>query len=192
MSVFDLLFLVVALGSLGMLIASLVLTLRGRKAKALRTLGTWAGLAVAYLLAGIAVSFFRPQRIISTGDPWCFDDWCLTVQRAVRASGSYDVSLRIYSTARRVSQRANGVWIYLIDGTGRLYSPEAAPSEVPLNMLLQPEQSIVTARRFLVPADAQGLGLITGRGGPYCGAMSFLVVGQAGCLFHRQTMVRLR
>jgi hypothetical protein len=75
------------------------------------------------------------------------------------------VKLRIYSTARGISQRANGAWIYLIDEQGRRYSTNPDPSATPLTVKLGPEQSVSTSRAFEVPADVRTLGLITGHGG---------------------------
>jgi len=130
------------------------------------------------------------------GDPWCFDDWCLTVEKVSRRSGqlgtSYRVELRIFSRAGRVAQRANGAWIYLIDDRGRRYSPDLDSSVAPLDLLLQPHQSVNTSRLFHVPDDVHQLGLITGHGGPYCGPMAFLIIGEGGCLFRKPTVIRIQ
>jgi len=104
---------------------------------------------------------------------------------------SYHVGLRIFSRAGRVSQRANEAWIYLIDDRGHLYSPDPDPSAVPLDVLLQPQESVTTSRVFNVPADAHRFGLITGHGGPYCGPMAWLIIGESGCLFGKPTMIRI-
>ncbi len=196
MTIFDLLFLLAVLGSFVTLAVVAVFAIRGRRAHALRILLTYSVAAVAYLVTGIAVSFFKPQRVIGTGDPWCFDDWCLAVEQVSQAPGpagsSYHVGLRIFSQARRVAQRANGAWLYLIDDRGRLYPPDPDPSAVPLDVLLQPEGSVTTSRVFHVPNDVHQLGLITGHGGPYCGPMSWLIIGESGCLFGKPTMIRIQ
>jgi len=195
MTIFDLFFLLAMLTSLVTLVVFVISLTRGRGAKALRILRTYAIGVALYLLVGVAVAFFRPQRTLRVGDPWCFDDWCLTVESVHKVPGqndvSYQVGLRISSRAGRVAQRANGAWIYLIDNHGHRFSPDPDPSATPLDIRLQPQQSITTTRLFHVPADAQQLGLITGHGGAYCGAMSFLIIGDSGCLFHKPTMVRL-
>lgn len=147
-------------------------------------------------MVGVAVAFLKPQRVIRTGDPWCFDDWCLTVENVSRTPGqleiSYRVGLRIFSRARRVAQRANGAWVYLIDGRGRRYSPDPDPSAVPLDVLLQPQESVTTSRIFRVPDNVHELGLITGHGGPYCGPGALLIIGESGCLFRKPTMIRIQ
>jgi len=195
MSVFDLLFLFALVASVVTLAVAAVSAIRGRRPRALRILRVYGACAAVYLLAGIAVSFLKPQRVVPVGEPWCFDDWCLTAEKVSRtpaAAGiSYQVGLRISSRARRVAQRARGAWIYLIDDRGNLYSPDPDPSAVPLDVLLQPGESVTTSRVFEVPSDVRGLGLITGHGGPYCGPMDILVIGSGGCLFRKPAMIRI-
>jgi hypothetical protein len=194
-TIFDLLFLLTALATLVTLLSALGVAVIGRRALSLRMLGA-LGIAVAgYLVIGLLVSGMVPQRVIAVGDPWCFDDWCLSVEHATRTVGSSDVTyavdLRVESRAKRVTQRAAGAWLYVIDDRGRRYAPDPAPSAVPLDVRLAPSESVTTSRVFHVPPDARGLGVITGHGGPYCGVMSFAVIGDAGCLFHKATMIRL-
>jgi hypothetical protein len=100
--------------------------------------------------------------------------------------------LRLSSRARGVTQRANGAWILVIDVDGRRYPPSPASGDVPLDVPLAPGESRATTRRFLVPVGAHPAGLITGHGGSYCGAMSFLVIGDAGCLFGKPDFVDIR
>src|SRR5580692_3378825 len=127
MTVFDLLFILAFLISAVTMAFAAVFAVRGRLPRALKILRLYCICASAYLAIALAVGFLKPQRVISIGDPWCFDDWCLTVERVDRTAGpsqvSYNVALRFSSRARRVTQRANGAWVYLIDDQGRRYSP---------------------------------------------------------------------
>lgn len=196
MTLFDLIFLLAALTTIVVILVSVVLLLIGRGRSALRLLRYYVIGLAAYVAIGFAVSFFTPQRVIAVGEPWCFDDWCLEVQNVAKTpegtADVYRVQFQIFSRARRVSQRAKGAWIYLIDDHGRTYSPEPNDAAVPMDVLLDPGQSVNAARTFRVPDDAKGLGLITGHGGPYCGVMEVAVVGQAGCFFHKPTMIRIQ
>ena len=133
----------------------------------------------------------RPAAIIAVGDPWCFDDWCLTVEKVQHTDAIYDVDLKISSVAKRATQRAKGAWIYLRDENDTHYEPVPDSAEVPLDVQLQPGESVAAKRSFQVPANVRELGLVTGHGGPPCGVMSLVVIGQGGCLFHKQTMIRL-
>ena len=196
MSLFDLLFLLAVPVSVVTLARAAFFAVRGSGARGLKILRVYAVCALIYLLAGVAVSLFKPQRVLSTNDPWCFDDWCLQVEKVTRTAAQsdnlYRVDFRIFSRARRVSQRAKGAWIYLIDDKDRRFSPDADPAAVPLDVLLQPEESVSTSRTFHVPGDAGHLGLITGHGGPYCNAMAFLIIGESGCRFGKPTMIRIQ
>jgi len=196
MTIFDLLFLLATLASVVTLAAVTVFAVRGPRPRALKILRVYGICVLAYLTVGVATAFLKPQRVIPTRDPWCFDDWCLTVEGVSQTPSqqgiSYRVELRIFSRAGRVAQRASGAWIYLIDEQGRRYSPDPDPSTVPLDILLQPHESVTTSRTFHVSADVHGLGLLTGHGGSYCGPMAFLIVGESGCLFRKPTVIRIR
>ena len=193
-TIFDLLFIFVVLASLVTWIAAAVAALGGRRTRALGILRKWGLCALVYVATVAVAGLFAPQRILNPGDPWCFDDWCLSVERVTRVSAppqvAYTVSLRIFSEARRVSQRASGAWIYVIDRQGHRYAPDPDASATPLDVLLQPGESVTTTRTFKVPADAGELGLITGHGGPCC--YPNLIIADDSSLFHKRTFVRLR
>lgn len=196
MSLLELFFVLAVLVSAITMIVVVVLTFRGRGRQALTLLGIFGICVASYLIAGVLISFAAPQRILRVGEPWCFDDWCLSVEQVSRAPGpvgnSYLVSLRIFSRARRVAQRANGAWIYLIDDRGHLYPPDPDPSTMPLDHVLQPGESIAASRLFHVPLNVHRLGLVTGHGGSFCGPMNFLIIGQGGCLFGKPAMIRIQ
>jgi hypothetical protein len=195
MSLFDLLFLAAALLTMVTLLVAAILVLRGRGAAAARVLAVLATSAAIYITTGLVLSLLRPQRVWAVGQPSCSDDWCLAAERVTRttAEGSvdYSVELRVFSRARRVSQRASGAWIFLIDDHGRRYSPEHNPSDTPLDLMLGPGESVRTSRVFRVPAGAHVAGIITGHGGRYCGPMDILVIGESGCVFGKPAMIRI-
>jgi len=191
MNLFDLLFLASFLVSIITLVTAAVMAIRGRASRAFSILRVWLVCVVLYLGTSVTVAYASPQRVIPAGTPWCFDDWCLTVKDVERAGTFYKVNVLISSEAKRVTQRANGAWIYLRDENDTHYDPTPNPSDVPLDVQLQPGESVAAQRTFKVPANVRELGLVTGHGGPPCGVMSLVVIGQAGCLFHKQTMIRL-
>jgi hypothetical protein len=195
MTIFDLLFIAVFFASLATLITAAVTAIRGHRHQAVGILRRLGVCAIAYLTIVVVVALFSPQRVLNVGDPWCFDDWCLSVENVSRTPTpplvSYDVSLHIFSQARRVSQRAKGAWIYMIDGRGNRYAPEPDQSPVPLDVLLQPGESVTTSRLFKLPANSGTLGLITGHGGPGCFPGCF-IIGDDASLFHKRTFIRLQ
>ena len=148
MTIFDLLFLAAFLVSVIALIAAAYAAIRGNVPRAFSILGVWLVCAAAYLGASVAVAYAAPQRVIAAGEPWCFDDWCLTVENVKRTDSLYNVNLRISSEAKRVTQRANGAWIYLRDENDRHYEPLPDPAAVPLDVLLQPGESVAAKRTF--------------------------------------------
>jgi hypothetical protein len=191
MTIYDVLFLAAFLASLLALIAAAYTAVRGNVPRAFSILVVWLVCAAVYLAASVAVAYAAPQRIIAAGQPWCFDNWCLTVENAKRAGANYDVDLRISSRAKRVTQRASGAWIYLRDEHDTHYDPAPDPADVPLDVLLQPGESVAAKRTFQVPANVRELGLVTGHGGPPCGFGNVVIIGNGGCLFHKQTVIRL-
>jgi hypothetical protein len=193
MTIFDLLFLLLAFLSLVSLITAAFRAVSGNRARAMGILRRLGMSAVAYIAIVAVVGVLSPRRVLRVGDPWCFDDWCLSVERVERTPAPprtvYTVSLRISSEARRVSQRAKGAWIYIIDQRGNRYAPAPDPSETPLDVLLQPGESVLTSRTFSVPSDAGAVGLITGHGVPCC--YPSLIIADDSSLFHKRTSIRL-
>jgi hypothetical protein len=195
MSIFDLIFLLSALISMVSVLAAATLAFIGRRRSAraiVRSLGIYV---LGYLALSILVSAMKPQRILAVGTPWCFDDWCLAVDRVTEQpsaqSVSYAFDLRVLSRARRVSQRASGAWIYVLDEQGHQYAPTTASDETPLDVLLLPEEVRYTTRTFVMPAGIPPVGLITGHGAGYCGVMSVLIIGAGGCVFRKPPMIGL-
>jgi hypothetical protein len=196
MSVFDLAFILAFLASVVLLCAAIVAFLRWRWRRGVTVLRVYGiGLAI-YLAIAAGVALLVPQKVLAVGSPWCFDEWCLAVtgvdRQGAGAVDVYRIALRLHRQARRKAQRANGAWNYLIDGNGTRYLPVVDPRDIPLNTLLEPDQSLETSRTFRVPVSVHSLGLITGHGGPYCGPMNLLIIGSAGCLFRKPTMIRIQ
>ena len=191
MTGFDLLFLAAFFASLIALVAGAFASLRGRVPLAFSILRGWLISAALYLAISVAAAYFRPQKILAMGEAWCFDDLCLTAEKAQRSGALYNVHFSLSSRAKRVTQRAQGAWIYLRDENDRRYEPIPDPADVPLDIELGPGQSLAAKRAFQVPVEVREIGLVTGHGGAPCGIMSLVIIGQGGCLFHKQTMIRL-
>jgi hypothetical protein len=189
---FDLLFIAVFLASAVTLLSAAVLALRGRGAYALVLLRRWCICAGAYLGLVVLSSVFWPRTVLEVGERRCFDDWCIAVENASRqeAQGgvSYRVTLRLSSTALRVTQRENNVVVYLADQSGRRYDPAPDPSAVAMNVQLAPQESATATRSFQVPADARELGLVIDHEGGF--PIGWFIVGDE-TWFHKPTIVRL-
>lgn len=159
MTIFEPLFLLLALVTVLTGLTVLGLALFGRLNRAWRILRRLLVGAAIYMAVVVTVSAFTPREVRSMGEMKCFDDWCFTVQRAVRDTpASYEVTLTLSSRARRVPQGERGTHLYIVDSAGRRYEPVA--ETVPFDYPLQPGESKSASRRYTVPADATGLSLV--------------------------------
>jgi hypothetical protein len=194
MTIFDLLFLVELVLAIAALVTAGVAAFRGRHAEALAILRKLVFSAAVYVGLVYMVTVLSKPVVLRVGDPQCSDDWCVTVE-GVKPTlknqvAAYDVTLRLFSRARRVAQRELVAKdVYLVDANWRRYDPVLTGAEVPLNTLLQPGESVMTRRRFELPADAHGIGLMVDRRQPLVLPIC-LIIGECGA-FHRGTIVRL-
>ncbi|HVZ78943.1 MAG TPA: hypothetical protein VG818_13255 [Gemmatimonadaceae bacterium] len=189
MTIFDLLFLFLALVTIVALVAAAALAAVGHARRAIALLGWLAGGIACYLTVVAAVGALTPQRYARMGEALCSDDWCLAVTSARRTQGSsaatWEVSLRLSSRALRVTQRELGVSVYLVDTAGTHFLP--LPATIPLDTALGPGESVIAPRQFTVPSRAQVAGLVVARPRfPGC-----CIIGDEGSLLHRRTIVRL-
>src|SRR5579864_2605910 len=192
MNLFEPLFLLLVLVTVATAITAAAFAVRGQIRRAGRIGRRWLIGAAAYFAVVIAVSIVSPQRVYAVMDPQCFDDWCITVVGArwmeAPPGGRYEVTLRLSSRAQRVPMGEKGTVVYLTDASGRRYDPLADPTDVPLDTILQPGQSVIATRRFDVPREATNLGLVyTHKGGFPIG---WLIITEGGW-FQKPPIVRL-
>lgn len=191
MTVYDLLFIALFLVAVATLITAMVLFFRGRRARALSALGKLVFCAAGYVAFVYAATAMSRDRVLHVGDPECSDDWCFEVtgvrRMPMNAVTRYDVDLRIFSRALRVAQRELAAKdVYLVDSGWKRYNPIPTGTEIPMNTLLQAGESKNTTRRFDVPADAHGIGLmLDGSAPPFC-----IIIGECGA-FHKGVVIRL-
>jgi len=191
-TVFDLLFLTLLFTAIVTLIAAAVSAFQGKRKRAFSTLRNIVFCAAAYIGLVYVVTAFSKQVVHRLGDSQCSDDWCIAVDGVDRTSGdtrtNYEVTLRIFSRARGRAQRENiATDVYLVDSHWNRYDPILDGTEVPLNTLLQPLESVSTRRRFELPKDARPIGLKIGHrtGVPIC-----LIIRECEA-FHKGEIIRL-
>src|SRR5262249_51939326 len=127
MTIFDLLFIALFLGSAISVAAAVYSALRGRRPRAMAIL-RWLGVCIgAYFGVIILVSLAPPRGVVRVGDNQCWDDWCIAVtdvrRQPATAAVTYVVTLRVSSRARRRAQRERGLHVYMTDDQGRRYEP---------------------------------------------------------------------
>jgi len=184
-SVFDLLFLCVLLGSIITLLSVVIAAMSGKWRRVSAVLRAWGIVMALYLGTAVGVRLMLPVRVLAVGDPQCSDDWCITVADAHRAGAGYALELRLTSRALRVAQREKGLVVYLMDAQGRRYDPTPDASAVPLDTLLQAGESVITTRKFGVPENPRGLDFVVTREGF---GMGWLIIGRSPFV---RTVVRI-
>jgi hypothetical protein len=179
MSLFDLLFLAVALASILTLLTIFGLAVTGLGNRAWKLLKIFLVCVVCYLVIAVASPIFVSRRVVVLGEPLCFDDWCIAIDHVTSSTSppavSYEVTYRIFSQARRIVQREKNLALYLVDSTGRRFDPLKEESDVPLDTQLGPGDSVTARRKFDVPPDAKGLGLVIAHEGGF--PISWFIIG---------------
>jgi hypothetical protein len=209
--IFDLLFIVVVLATIGTFAMAAIAGVRGRWQRTAVLLRRW-GIAVAvYLGAVVVVSLLSPARVLQVGEDWCFDDWCVAVNgvtlaqslgspdHSARAQGVfYVVRLQLSNHARGRPQRASSAAVYLLDGLGHRYGVSSEGQNAfealegraqPLTATVPVGQSVRTVRVFDLPKGAGGVGVTIEH--PVGFSPALFVIGDQASLFHRPTVVRL-
>lgn len=190
MTIFEPLFLLIALASVIVLIIVTAEAIRGRGKSALRLLGFWAACVLVYFGICVASAARAARRVMQTKQPLCFDDWCIEIEDVSRvAAGNFDryrATIRIFSEAKRVTQREKNVAVSLEDANGQRFEMLTAPDEPPIDTQLGPGQFVTTHREFEVPARTRPVGIVIMHTGFQIG---WLVIGEGQGIFHREPIV---
>ena len=184
MNIFEPLFLLLALITAAALIAALVFAVFGNWRRALRILKRLAIGAAVYFAIVIAVTVLVPSRQYALHEMRCLDDWCITVNGALRhpsppvAGSNFEVSLRLSSRAKRVPMGEKDTVGYVVDEDGHRYDPLHDAAAFPYDGILQPGQSVTTFRYFNVPDDGRKLGFVFTHEGGF--PIGWLIITEGG------------
>jgi hypothetical protein len=169
MTLFDLLLILLVLGTAAGLVAVIVAAALRRWAFAGR-IGLAVVLAWAvYLAVGAIVALKTPQHIVALGEDRCFDEMCFAVMGYNRTpsrnagSSRYIVDVRITNRSRGRAQRELGRKGVLMDRAGRTYevsregmnalSSVGGPAHPGLDAEVAPGQSLETTLVFDLPTN---------------------------------------
>jgi hypothetical protein len=144
------------------------------------------------LAALMLVSMLTPRTIVSIGDGYCWDLWCLGVEQ-VNATPQgqntlYTAKVRLFSDANRVPTSRAKNFLYAIDEQGRRFPVFQNRTALPLDVTLHPGQSLTTSLSFLAPANAVQLYLT---GDHVAMPWVYLYPGSDLNPLHRRTLVRI-
>lgn len=191
-SVFEPLFLLLVLVTIGTMLAAAMAAMRGQFPRAGRIARRLAIGAALYFASAIAVSALTPRRTFHVGEAQCYDDWCITVSDAGRAPAPddtvYDVTLRFSNRARRMPMGEKGTVVYLEDESGHRFDPVARPGDIPIDTVIPPGGAVAAARRFIVPPEVRIAGLAYNHEGGF--PIGWLIISGGGW-FARPPIVRL-
>jgi hypothetical protein len=155
----------------------------------------FSGIAVFYLGAVAVVSLVTPRTIVSVGDSYCWDLWCLGIQKVnVTPQGQnvlYTAEVSLFAdstnTQRLTADPSGKQFFYVTDEQGRRF-PIAHSSFADTDITVKPGESVKSALTFVVPADARNLYLTGDVGAPPWVRLYF---GSDLNPFHRRTLLRV-
>jgi hypothetical protein len=187
MTIFDLLLIVVVLALAGGFVIALVQAVTGRFRNAARTSLVLASGVAIYLVTVCIVSLTAAQKVKALGDPDCSDDWCVSPQKAYFEGGDVAVEFRVWSRAKRVTQREYGVRPFLIDARGQRF-PAVQEEGPAFDRAVAPDEEFRTVRLYHVAPDATTLDLVMREGF----GLDTFVIGASQSLLHPRTVYRFK
>ena len=152
---------------------------------------TW--LVMPYMTALMLVSLLTPRTIVSIGDGYCWDLWCLGVEQ-VNATPQgqnilYTAKVRVFSDANHVPNSREKDFLYVIDDQGRRFPVfQNSSALAPLDVTVRPNDPVKTSLRFLAPANARKLYLT---GDELAMPWVYLYFGSDSNPLHRRTLLRI-
>jgi hypothetical protein len=188
MTIFDLLFILILLAT------AIFQAIRGHGRKSLRILSVSALTLLVYFAICCATTLLTPRRILNLHEPQCFDDWCVSLENVVEMrdgpADRYQTNIRIFSQAKRVSQRESGIAFYLEDNQGHRYDELLDSATTPSNTLLQPGESVTLTRGFQLPSTIHLAGFVATHEDGF--PIQWFVIGEGQSLFHKEPITRFQ
>ena len=103
------------------------------------------------------------KLVVKVGDSYCSDIWCIGIDIVNSTARGreivYKLDVHIFSDANTVTTSAKGVSFFLLDERGRRFPLIIDPSVVPIDVTLNPHQSVNTLLTFVTASDVRQLSL---------------------------------
>jgi hypothetical protein len=154
-------------------------------------------IAASYLVVVVLVSLLTPRTIVRIGDSYCWDLWCVGVQKVNTTPQGQnilytaEVSLSVDSTTAQLEltdppKDPAKQFFYVVDDLGRRF-PILAYAPIPNGKVtVKPGQSVKSSLTFIAPANARNLYLTGDVGAPPWVRLYF---GSDLNPFHRRTLL---
>jgi len=168
---------------------------RGERQRVRRGTAWLLGVWMVYLCVLMGVSLGQRPRVVTIGEPQCFDEMCFAVVGVEEVPGFLirdgrrlvRVSVKVTNKGRK-AQSEGSIQAYLVDTQGRQWEESYGVNGVGLTVRVAGGDSVVSEPVFKVAGDATGLGLVFTHGRRQPGV---LVIGDSDSLLHRRTVVAL-
>ena len=188
-----LIFIAAAIPALGALFA----ILNGNFHRAARAGRVCGFIFVPYLAALALVSLLTPRTIVTIGDSYCYDLWCVGVNQVNANPRGQDilytaqVSIFVDSSHPHhlPAERAKD-FFSVLDDQGRRYPLLQGTSFAGAGGTVRPGELVKSSLAFLAPSNARKLYLM-GNGGQVFLPWIYLYFGSEISLFHRSTLLRI-
>jgi hypothetical protein len=184
--------IVLAAMAVGLFSVLFCLNDRNLRGKAARVGKVCAWIVLPYMAALMLVSMLTPRTIVSVGDGYCWDLWCVGVEQVNAIPHGqnvlYTANVRVFSDANRVPTSRDKDFLYAIDERGRRYAVFENSSALQLDVKVFPRESVRTSLSFLAPANAGKLYLA---GGEVEMPWVYLYFGSDLNPLHRRTLLRI-
>lgn len=148
-----------------------------------------------YLAVLTLVSLLTPGTVVNIGDSYCYDLWCLGVNRVNAGPRGqeilYTAEVRIFVDSSHPhhlpAQKAKS-FFYVLDDQGRRYPLLSEMSFSDADVTVHPGESVRSSLTFLAPRNARKLYLVGNDSGP---PWVYLYFGSDISLFHRPALLRI-
>jgi hypothetical protein len=168
-------------------------------ARAPRAGRMFAGIAAVYIGAVVLVSLLTPRTIVSVGDSYCWDLWCVGIQKVnSKPQGqnilyTAEVSLSVDSATAQLEltdppKDPAKQFFYVMDELGRRFPILAYAPVANGKVTVKPGESVKSSLTFLAPANARNLYLTGDAGAPLWVRLYF---GSDLNPLHRRTLLRV-
>jgi hypothetical protein len=193
-TIFDLLFILIFLSTVVAVATAIFQAIRGHWRKSLRVLSVSAVSLAVYFAICCATTLLTPRRVLGINEPQCFDDWCVALENVIEMRDGpnvkHAITVRIFSEAKRATQRENGIAFYMEDDRGHRYPVLSTPSDTPTNVLLQPGESVTLSRGYEIPPGTHLAGFVVTHEGGF--PIGWFIIGEGQSLFHKEPITHLQ